>query len=120
MKTKFLLFIFALFCGAITAFGQAAPTAATVSLNQSVTLTVAVAVGTAPFTYQWQKNGVNIPDAVNNRWYIAAAAPADVGNYACIITNAAGSTTAQAVLSLAIIAPAGGTITIVLGPKPAP
>lgn len=115
-----LMFRAALFAFAVvSAFAQAAPINAVVQLGQSVTITVTVEKGTPPYVYQWKKNGVNIPDAVNNRWYIAAATVADIGNYSCDVSNSAGSTTSNTgVLSLAILAPVGGTLTFILGPPP--
>ena len=49
------------------------PTNQTVVAGQAATFTVA-ASGTAPMSYQWQKNGANIAGATsssNSRWYRA-------------------------------------------------
>jgi len=92
---------------AVPAFAQAAPVI--VNPGQQVTMT-ASAQGTTPFTFQWQKNGVNIPAATANPYVISSFTNGDVGTYTVIITNGAGNTTAQAVLSLTI-APTAGAIT---------
>jgi hypothetical protein len=57
----------------------------------SVTFGVASVQGTAPFTYQWQKNGVNIPGATAAAYNIPSVSAADTGTYVCVISNAAGS-----------------------------
>lgn len=118
MKTLRNLILLAslLFAGSL--FAQ---TSATASLGQSVTMTASVASGTTPFTYQWKKDGVNIPDAVNGRWYIPAMKAADVGVYTVEVRNSAGQTvSAPLSLSLAIeiVPPANATINVILGPKP--
>jgi hypothetical protein len=64
-------------------------------IGASVTLQAAVG-GTAPFSYQWRKDGVAIPGATNATCAIACAEPADAGSYTVVITNAAGSVTSGA------------------------
>lgn len=57
--------------------------------------------GTAPFAYQWRKNGTPIAGATNSVLHLAAAAPGDAGNYDVVITNSKGSaTSATATLTL--------------------
>ncbi len=51
------------------------------------------ASGTAPFTYQWRKGGVNLTAGTSSTLSISAAQPSDVGNYDVILTNPAGSVT---------------------------
>lgn len=54
----------------------------------------AVAIGTAPLSYQWQRNGVNLSDdgritgAATPTLSIADAGAADTGNYRVIVTGA--------------------------------
>lgn len=55
-----------------------------------------LATGTAPFSYQWKKNGVNLPGQTSSSIFINVAAE----TYSCTITNACGSiTTADIILT---------------------
>lgn len=60
------------------------------NLGDVVTFTVTV-VGVGPFTYQWRKEGVNIPGAVSPSLTLANALPADDGGYSVLVWNAYGS-----------------------------
>lgn len=51
------------------------------------------ATGTPPPTFQWRKNGVAIGGATSSSFTIAAAAPADAGNYDCVVANPCGTAT---------------------------
>jgi uncharacterized repeat protein (TIGR01451 family) len=51
--------------------------------------------GTAPFYYQWRRNGVNITDATNSTLVINNAAPANSGNYDVVVTNMNNSVTSS-------------------------
>jgi glucose/arabinose dehydrogenase len=75
---------------------------ADVQIMEGLTPTFTVsAIGTEPFTYQWQKDNVNISGATNQSFSITNVDPADEGQYQVIITNAAGSATSNvAVLSV--------------------
>ena len=62
---------------------------ATISAGSSLTIAV-TAAGTAPFTYQWKRNGVVV--GTNAATYpITNATTADAGQYTVLVTNAAGS-----------------------------
>lgn len=50
------------------------------------------AIGTLPLTYQWQKNGADIPGATLSSLTIANVQPADEGIYRCMVSNIAGTT----------------------------
>ena len=55
------------------------------------------ASGTAPLSYQWQKNGVDIPTATTASYTTLPTVLADTGStYRCRVTNSAGSTTSNA------------------------
>ncbi|MBC8085219.1 MAG: PQQ-dependent sugar dehydrogenase, partial [Hymenobacter sp.] len=71
------------------------PLSATVSAGVPVTFSVAVN-GTAPFGYQWQKNGANIAGATASSYTIASVAAADAGQYRVVVTNSVGSATSNA------------------------
>jgi uncharacterized protein (TIGR02597 family) len=59
------------------------------------------ATGTTPLSYQWRKDGVNIPGANNASYTRASITANDIGSYSAVVTNAAGSvTSADAVLSV--------------------
>lgn len=52
------------------------------------------ATGTAPLTYQWQKDGINIPGALNSASYtLSNYTQAEAGVYRCIVTNNCGNDT---------------------------
>jgi len=61
-----------------------------------------IPAGTAPFSYQWQKDGTNIIGANTATNRLVAAQSADVGGYSVVVTNVAGSIT-SAVASLTVI-----------------
>lgn len=67
---------------------------ATVAAGSSVTFSVTVD-GTAPFTYQWQKNGAGITNATASTYSLVGAQVADSGNYTVVVSNSAGSTTSD-------------------------
>ena len=61
------------------------PVSQTVFVGTNVTFTV-VASGSG-LTYQWRKNGVNIPGATGTSFTITGVAVADAGNYDVIVTG---------------------------------
>lgn len=72
-------------------------------MNEGETVTLTVAVdGTAPFTYQWQKEGVNLSDTprlsgtTSASLVIGSALPADAGNYTVVVSNLADSVVSSA------------------------
>ena len=86
-----------------SASGVVAPTIGTqpasvaVLAGASATFSVAVS-GTAPFTYQWLKDGNSIPGATASTYTVASAAVADAGSYSVRVTNSAGSANSAAAL----------------------
>jgi alpha-tubulin suppressor-like RCC1 family protein len=68
----------------------------TVMIDQPVSFAAVVTAGEGPFTCQWQKNGVNIPNATNTTFTIASTVSADAGNYAVVVFGAYGYTTSAA------------------------
>lgn len=73
---------------------------------------VAAASGTAPFTYCWQKNGVNLSDAGNvsgstsNVLTISNVTAANVASYTLVVSNIAGFATSTPV-QLDVVTPVG-------------
>jgi hypothetical protein len=82
----------------------------TVAVGSTATFTVA-ATGTAPLTYQWQKNGTNISAATSSSYTTpAAVAGDDAGLFQVIIMNSAGSvTSSQAKLTVGTTPPSMGS-----------
>jgi Ig-like domain-containing protein len=87
---KLFLFL-ALFAGA-RLFSQAADVAKTYTVGDPFSLSFVSATGTAPFTYQWQKDGVDIPGATGPTISTAALPLAAAGVYTLTVKNSAGQT----------------------------
>ena len=102
---------------AATVLVGTAPTISTQPVSQSVTLGQsisfsAVASGTAPFTYQWRKDGVSIGGATSAALTLNNVQYNSAGSYTVVVANSAGSVTSNAA-SLAVNAPVTApTITI--------
>lgn len=88
------------------------PAAQAVTVGSPVTLTVKAA-GTS-LTYQWLRNGVNLPapSGTAAAYVIASAQPADAGRYTVSVSNSGGSVTSAAAV-LTVNAP---SLQIVTGP----
>jgi uncharacterized repeat protein (TIGR03803 family) len=83
----------------------AQPTSLLVLAGTNVAFGVSV-TGTAPFGYQWQLNGTNLLNATNATYSIPSVGTNNAGNYAAVVTNAAGSATSS-----------NAELTVVLSPK---
>src|ERR1700674_303533 len=83
------------------------PANQTVTAGQTATFTV-VAAGTAPLSYQWQKNGANIAGATSASYTTPVTATTDSGStFRVVVTNTAGTVTSAAA-------------TLTVNPPPAP
>jgi len=84
------------------------PVNQTVTAGQTATFSVA-ATGTAPLSYQWQKNGANIGGATSPTFTTPATATGDSGTtYRAVVSNPSGSVTSGAAtltVSAAAVAP---------------
>lgn len=91
------------------------PANQTVTVGQAVTFTVA-ATGTAPLTYQWQRNGVAIAGATSTAFSLATTALGDSGaTFRAVVSNVAGSATSNnATLTVSAAAPV-----LTIAPQPA-
>ena len=69
----------------------------TVTKGGAINLSVA-ATGTGPFTYQWQKGGVVVSDAINASLDIAASSESDAGTYTVKVTNVVGTKESSAAM----------------------
>lgn len=65
---------------------------------------VADAYGQPPLSFQWLKDGTNVPGATTVTYGKAAATTNDAGNYSVIITNSYGAVTSQ--VALVTVSPA--------------
>ena len=71
------------------------------------------ATGSAPLSYQWQKNGVDIPGATANWFTTPATAVDDNGaRFQAVVANDSGSATSVAATLMVNAAPAGPTLTV--------
>ncbi|MCC6233895.1 MAG: immunoglobulin domain-containing protein, partial [Verrucomicrobiales bacterium] len=78
------------------------PSSVTAKVGEAVSLTVS-AEGTAPLSYQWQKDGVAVPGAVSSLLSWSAVSAADEGRYSVVVSNSAGVvTSAEAVLTVLV------------------
>jgi hypothetical protein len=68
-------------------FSTALPATTAVTAGQTMTLTVAVTGGLAPYTYQWFKNGNAIAGANAVVYAKASAAAADSGTYKVVVQD---------------------------------
>jgi gliding motility-associated-like protein len=82
---------------------------AAVCAGESATVSVS-AGGTAPLSYQWKKNTVNILGATSDDYSIAAMSSSNAGTYTVEITNACGTVTSNA-SNLMVTAVAPPTVT---------
>jgi len=72
------------------------PGAQTVTMGQAATFAV-VATGTAPLTFQWQKNGANIANAAAVSYTTPATTMTDNGSkFSVVVSNSAGTVTSAA------------------------
>ena len=87
------------------------PANQTVTAGQTATFTV-VAAGTAPLSYQWQKNGVNITGATSASYTTPATTTSDSGStFAVVVSNTAGTVTSATATLTVNAAPVAPTIT---------
>ncbi|MDB6122582.1 MAG: Xanthan lyase, partial [Pedosphaera sp.] len=78
------------------------PASQSVVAGNAVTFSV-TATGTAPLTYQWRFNAVNISGATASSYTKSNVQAADAGNYSVVVNNTAGSvTSANAALTVNI------------------
>lgn len=68
------------------------PASQTVRAGEAVTLT-AVARGTPPLTYRWERNGTPVPGATDRLLTLPAVTEAEAGEYRLIVANALGAVT---------------------------
>lgn len=74
----------------------APPVATVVTAGAPASLTV-LATGAGPLTYQWQRNGADLPGATAATYPVPSASQANVGVYRVSVSNAGGSVFSAAV-----------------------
>ena len=82
---------------------NAGPVSQSAIVGKSVSFQV-VASGTAPFGYQWYRNGIRIPGANSDKFQILAASSGDAGTYQVIVTNGANPSGAASELATLTVA----------------
>ncbi len=80
------------------------PSASTVTAGGAVSFSVA-ASGTAPFTYQWRKDGAAISGATSSTYSISSTSAVDAGRYTVVVTNGVGSVASSVAVLTVNIAP---------------
>ena len=78
--------------------GQRITLGGTASFNVSVS-------GTAPFSYQWRFDSINLLNATNAAYLIQAVGATNTGNYSVVVTNLAGSVTSSNAMLTVIVPP---------------
>lgn len=87
------------------------PSNVTLMVGQSATFTVK-ATGTAPLSYQWQKNGININGATSVSYSLVVSSTDSGSSFRCVVSNTAGSATSNSAVLNAVSAP---TIPVITG-----
>lgn len=73
-----------------------------------LSFTIAGAIGVGPITYQWRRNGTDLPGQTSQTLALPAPAPSDAGSYDVVAANPGGSVTSPppvAVLSVSVAPP---------------
>jgi len=73
----------------------------------TATFSITNLAGTAPITFQWQKNGVNITGATASSFTLTKPSAADTGTYTCVLTNPAGSSSTDKGIFTVAVLPSG-------------
>ncbi len=77
------------------------PQSQTVCEGDSVSVSVS-ATGTGPLSYQWRKNGSNIPGATSSGYTVNPVSSGDAGNYDCVVSNSCPSSATSSAATLAV------------------
>jgi sugar lactone lactonase YvrE len=90
------------------------PSATVVDRGTAATFTVG-ATGSGPISYQWRRNGVEIPGATLPSLGIAQAQAADAGSYDVVLANGAGAVVSTAA-ELSVVIPPDAPVAITTQP----
>ncbi len=69
------------------------PSAQTVAVGNSATISIASPLGLGPFTYQWRQNGTNLPGKTAQSLAFPDVSLSAAGSYDVVVTGAGGSVT---------------------------
>ena len=86
----------------------AQPVAQTVTAGSALTFSVA-ATSTVPLSYEWRQDGAVLSGAAKSTLTLTNVEAANAGNYAVVVTNAAGSVTSSSALLTVLFPPLIGT-----------
>jgi len=81
------------------------PSSQSKCVGESVTFSVS-ASGAAPLSYQWRKDGGDVPGATDSSYSIGSVSAGDAGDYDCVVSNDCGSEISNA-----------ATLTVLSGPE---
>ena len=95
----------------------ARPAAASAAVGQTVALSVS-ADGTAPFTFQWYKDGASLAGATTGTYVIISVRAADAGRYHAAVSNAAGQVDSDDAILTVISASDGSALGTQPGNQP--
>lgn len=110
MKTLTILLTLAL--ATVSSFAAVA-VEKTVNIGDRVEIALVSVDGTAPFSYQWLKNGGTIPGATAVNYVIPEATSGSAGSYSIVVTNEAGSTRSDPAALIVRSPPAKGQLQFV-------
>ena len=90
------------------------PVSVSASVGQTVNFSV-VASGTAPISFQWQKNGTNITNANQSTYTISSLLLSDAGDYRVVVSNSVSNITSE-IATLNVTQPNQQPTAIILTP----
>ncbi len=83
------------------------PVSQTANAGQNANFTV-TAIGTAPLSYQWRFNGVNLPGATSATLTLNSVGAGNAGGYSVVVSNPQGSATSKSATLAVLDNPTGG------------
>jgi len=98
--------------GPVAPYINTQPANQTVSVGQTATFSVGAA-GTPSLTYQWQKNGADIPGATSSSYTTPATTASDSGSmFRVVVSNTAGGVTSNSAALTVSAGPVASTVDV--------